>query len=135
MQSNDDGADGLLGANEEDFDGLSIGFRVAAEFWERVRDELTQNRGEAGRGGQKDLSLHCKPVNHEEVVLARSGLLALVTLRPPQAELGFDAFLAERKIGVAFGEGPDAIDVIGHDDDRVNGEGRFGFDDVESLAQ
>jgi hypothetical protein len=32
VQGNDDGADGLLGADDENFDGLSVGFGVAVEF-------------------------------------------------------------------------------------------------------
>ena len=39
------------------------------------------------------------------------------------------------KNGVVFGEGPGAVDVIGQDDDGINGKGEFGFDGMESLAE
>lgn len=66
---------------------------------------------------------------------AGEALALSVSVRTAQAKLGFDAFPARRKIGVVFGQGPDAADVIGQDNNGVNSEWRFCFDAMEGLTE
>ncbi|MEP0947636.1 hypothetical protein NC992_12200 [Leptolyngbya subtilissima DQ-A4] len=66
---------------------------------------------------------------------AGSRLLLLVVFKAPQAKPSFDALPPRGKVGITFGQSPNAVDMVRQNDDGVGGEGRLCFGDMKGLAK
>lgn len=58
VQGRDDGADGLLGADDQDFDGFSVRLWIAVKLESEFEVNLPWSRCGMFGGGEKRLSLH-----------------------------------------------------------------------------